>query len=147
MPDDTTTATGTRPHPAVMRGPLAHISLDGRAKEAANFYARAFGATPLGEFPDQENPGRMMHVQVEINGGALMMTDCRAPWEEVGPPRGFNLTLIVGDGDAWWKRAVEAGCEVVMPFERMFWGDRWGMLRDPFGIEWAIDEPGMGAEA
>jgi PhnB protein len=28
-----------------------------------------------------------------------------------------------------------------MPFERQFWGDRWGMLRDPFGIEWAIDEP------
>jgi PhnB protein len=28
-----------------------------------------------------------------------------------------------------------------MPFERQFWGDRWGMLRDPFGIDWAIDEP------
>ena len=28
-----------------------------------------------------------------------------------------------------------------MPFEKMFWGDRWGMLRDPFGMAWAIDEP------
>jgi PhnB protein len=28
-----------------------------------------------------------------------------------------------------------------MPFERMFWGDRWGLLRDPFGITWGIDEP------
>ena len=37
--------------------------------------------------------------------------------------------------------ALAAGCTVVMPFERQFWGDRWGMLRDPFGIDWAIDEP------
>ncbi len=28
-----------------------------------------------------------------------------------------------------------------MAFERMFWGDRWGMVEDPFGISWAIDEP------
>jgi PhnB protein len=33
-----------------------------------------------------------------------------------------------------------------MPLEKMFWGDRWGMLRDPFGIEWAIDEPQMGED-
>lgn len=146
MPEDTMTAADTRPDPAVMRGPIAYLGLDGRAKEAADFYARAFGATPLGEFPDAENPGRMMHVQVEINGGALMMTDCVAPWEQAGArPRGINLMLVVEDGDAWWNRAVEAGCEVVMPFEKMFWGDRWGMLRDPFGIEWSIDEPAEGA--
>lgn len=136
--------TSPRPHADTMRGPLAYLSLDGRARAAAEFYARAFGATPMGEFVDQENPERMMHVQVEINGGALMMTDCRAPWEDASQtPRGFNLTLVVGDADMWWKRATEAGCEVLMPLERMFWGDRWGMLRDPFGIDWAIDEPSI----
>jgi PhnB protein len=71
-----------------------------------------------------------------------MMTDCRAPWETEAPkPQGFNLQLVVADGDAWWSRALAAGCTVVMPFERQFWGDRWGMVRDPFGIDWAIDEP------
>ena len=49
--------------------------------------------------------------------------------------------LVVEDGDLWWNRAVEAGCTVVMPFEKMFWGDRWGLLADPFGLVWAIDEP------
>ena len=29
-----------------------------------------------------------------------------------------------------------------MPFEKMFWGDRWGLLEDPFGITWSVDEPG-----
>jgi uncharacterized glyoxalase superfamily protein PhnB len=23
----------------------------------------------------------------------------------------------------------------------MFWGDRWGSLRDPFGVNWAMNAP------
>ena len=143
MPDDTSAlASGSRPDPALMRGVIPYLSLDGRASEAIEFYARAFGAHELGRFPDEENPDRLMHIQIEINGGGLMMTDCRAPWEtEAAKPQGFNLQLVVADGDAWWSRALGAGCTVVMPFERQFWGDRWGMIRDPFGIDWAIDEP------
>lgn len=139
---DTTLASGSCPDPALMRGVIAYLSLDGRASEAVAFYARAFGAREFGRFADEENPDRLMHVQIEINGGCLMMTDCRAPWETDAPrPQGFNLMLVVADGDAWWSRALAAGCTVVAPFERQFWGDRWGMLRDPFGIDWAIDEP------
>ena len=37
---------------------------------------------------------------------------------------------------------MAAGCTVQVPLQRMFWGDRWGMLADPFGLTWAIDEPG-----
>ena len=142
MPDDTTLASGNRPDASLMRGVLPYLSLDGRASEAIAIYVRAFGAREFGRFPDEENPERLMHVQIEINGGCLMMTDCRAPWETETPkPQGFNLQLVVTDGDAWWSRALAAGCTVVMPFERQFWGDRWGMVRDPFGIDWAIDEP------
>jgi PhnB protein len=141
MSEATTISADSRPDPALVRGVIAYLALDGRAAEAADFYARAFGARDLGRYPDEEKPGRFMHIQLEINGGALMMTDCRAPWETEAPkPQGFNLMLVVSDGDTWWSRAVDAGCTVVMPFERQFWGDRWG-VRDPFGIEWAIDEP------
>ena len=125
-----------------MLGVIPYLNLDGRAAEAAEFYARAFGATDLGRIPDVDDPATLMHVQIEINGRALMMTDCRAPRETGrGAPQGFHLQLVVPDGDAWWTRAVEAGCTVVMPFERMFWGDRFGMLKDPFGFDWAINEP------
>ena len=142
MSTDTMNIAASRPDPAVMRGVIPYISLDGRAAEAADFYVRAFGARDLGRIPDQDNPGRLMHAQLEVNGGALMMTDCRAPWEtEAAKPKGFTLQLVVADGDAWWSRALAAGCTVVQPFERQFWGDRWGMLRDPFGFDWAIDEP------
>ena len=142
MTCDPAVASGNRPDPAVMRGVIPYLSLDGRASEAIEFYARAVGAREFGRFPDEENPDRLMHAQIEINGGCLMMTDCRAPWETEAPKlQGFNLQLVVADGDAWWSRALAAGCTVVTPFERQFWGDRWGMVRDPFGIDWAIDEP------
>jgi hypothetical protein len=61
--------TGTRPSPDVMRGVIPYVSLGGRAGEAADFYARAFGARDLGRMPMQDRPGAYMHVQVEVNGG------------------------------------------------------------------------------
>jgi len=137
--------TWTRPDPGVMRGVIPYIGMDGRAAEAADFYARAFGARDIGRMPG-EKPGELMHCQLEINGGSLMMSDMRGPDEPAARPQGFHLQLVVGDGDLWWSRAVEAGCSVLMPFERMFWGDRWGLLRDPFGISWSVDEPGEGAD-
>ena len=141
MPNDTTPAA-TRPDPAVMNGVIPYVGLNGRAGEAAEFYARAFGARDLGRFPDQQNPGRFMHVQIEVNGGCLMMTDHSGCADAPAPqPQGFHLQLVVADGDAWWSRAVAAGCTVQVPFERQFWGDRWVMLRDPFGLIWAINEP------
>ena len=125
-----------------MQGVIPYIGMDGRAGEAADFYVRAFGARDIGRLPGADDPSRLMHCQVEINGGALMLTDMRGEDQPVTRPQGFHLQLVVEDGDFWWNRAVEAGCTVVVPFEKMFWGDRWGMVSDPFGLMWAIDEPG-----
>jgi uncharacterized glyoxalase superfamily protein PhnB len=46
--------------------------------------------------------------------------------------------LYVEDADSTFARAVEAGAKPVMPLADMFWGDRYGMLEDPFGHKWAI---------
>jgi PhnB protein len=132
------TDASQRPEAAVMAGPIPYIDMRGRAGEAADFYARAFGARDLGRMPGHE-PGRLMHCQVEINGGALMMTDHREGEIEAGFG---HLQLVVADGRAWWDRAIGAGCTEVMPYERQFWGDDWGLLRDPFGISWAVLQPG-----
>lgn len=124
MPEDAITAPSA-PDATTTRGVIPYLALDGAASEAADFYVRAFGAREIGRMPDAERPGRLMHCALEINGDSVMMTDCVAPWDGRSPkPQGFNLLLAVADGDAWWSRAVEAGCKVVMPFERMFWGDR-----------------------
>jgi len=130
-----------RPDPSVMNGVIPYLSLAGRTAEALEFYARAFGAQEMGRMPFPDRPDALMHAQTEINGGALMLTDHRTGSADEGPMAHGHLQLVVLDGQAWWDRATGSGCTVVAPFERQDWGDLWGMVRDPFGILWAILQP------
>lgn len=50
----------------------------------------------------------------------------------------IGLHLYVTDVDAAFKRAVDAGCTAIMPPQNMFWGDRFGKVKDPFGHEWSL---------
>jgi PhnB protein len=124
----------------VKGGVVAYVTVDG-AMKAAEFYKRAFGAEIAAAHP-ADDKGRTMHVHLYINDGSLMLSDA---YPEHGhplkKPQAFALTLNIGDIDAWWKRAVEAGAEVVMPVADMFWGARYGQLRDPFGVDWALNQP------
>lgn len=132
----------TRPSAAatVKGGVIAYLQLDG-AMKAADFYRRAFGAELVVAHPVDDR-GRTMHVHLYINGSSVMLSDA---YPEQGfplrAPQGFSLLLQVENIDAWWKRAVEAGAEPVMPVAEMFWGARYGQLRDPFGVLWAMNEP------
>ena len=40
-----------------------------------------------------------------------------------------------------WRRAEAAGAEIFMPASDVFWGARYGRLRDPFGHVWAFNAP------
>jgi PhnB protein len=151
MPDDSSHETDLRPDERVMQGVIPYRALRGRAGEAADFYIRAFGAKDLGRMGHDSvpgmpgEPGKLLHAQLEINGGALMLTDHMAPGEaDHGPMPSGHLQLVVRDGRAWWDRAVAAGCTVIEPLGPQPWGDDWGLLSDPFGIRWAILQPGEG---
>lgn len=131
-----------RPDARVMQGVIPYLAMGGKAGEAADFYITAFGAKDMGRMP-LENGAGLMHAQVEINGGALMMTDYSMSSATDAPPMASgHLQLVVGDGQMWFDRAVAAGCTVLEPFGRQFWGDDWGLLQDPFGIKWAVLTPG-----
>lgn len=133
-----------RPDPRAMQGVIPYLVMRGRAGEAADFYTRAFGASDLGRMPMEGVPGCYLHVQVAINGGALMMTDhgMDRPQPDLGSPMPLgHLQLVTDDARMWFDRAVEAGCTVIEPLARQFWGDDWGLLRDPFGITWAVLSP------
>jgi len=136
----TTTAPVPTPHPQILGGIVAYLSLDG-ASRAAAFYAKAFGAREVFRHPTDDK-GRTMHIHLYINGGSLMLAD---PYPEHGhphqPAQGYTLHLKVDDVDTWWQRAVEAGAEVVLPLQKMFWGDRYGQVRDPFGVLWSMGQP------
>ena len=49
-----------------------------------------------------------------------------------------TVHLYVNDADACFERAVAAGARVIMPVADMFWGDRYGVLEDPFGHRWSV---------
>ncbi|AZO77174.1 MULTISPECIES: VOC family protein [unclassified Bosea (in: a-proteobacteria)] len=130
-------AIQTRAEPETRGGVVAYLSVEGAVK-ASEFYQKAFGAQEVARMPVDEK-GRTMHIHLYVNGGSLMLSD---PYPEHGygweKPQGFTLTLRVDDIDFWWKRGVEAGMEVVTPVDLMFWGDRYGQYRDPFGMLWAL---------
>ena len=127
------------PCPKCCGGLVAYLQVDG-ASAASDFYQRAFGATEAYRHPLDEK-GRTMHIHLYVNGSSLMLSD---PYPDYGHPleksQGFTMTLQVDDIDSWWERAVSAGAQVVMPVEKMFWGSRYGQLRDPFGVLWAMNE-------
>jgi uncharacterized glyoxalase superfamily protein PhnB len=49
-----------------------------------------------------------------------------------------TIHLYVEDVDAFARRAVDAGAKIAMPIADMFWGDRYGVLEDPFGHRWSV---------
>ncbi len=135
-----TAAPAQTAQPQVLGGIVPYLSLDG-ASRAAAFYARAFDAREVFRHPTDEE-GRTLHIHLYINGGSLMLAD---PYPEHGhphrPAQGYTLHLKVDDVDAWWQRAVDAGADVVLPLQKMFWGDRYGQVRDPVGVLWSLGQP------
>ena len=134
------TAVNSRPAmPPVKGGLVPYITVN--TARAGDFYKAAFGAEEAFCVPRDEL-GRTMHLHLYINGSSLMLCDAYPEHDHpMLPPQAYQLQLIVEDIDAWWDRAVQAGCDVVMPLEVMFWGDRYGQLRDPFGVMWAMNAP------
>ena len=127
------------PVPADMHTVTPHLVCAGAA-EAIEFYKKAFGATDAITMPGPG--GKLMHAQIRINGSAVMLVDEMPEHGALGPKalKGTPVTihLYVDDVDAFVARAVQAGATLKMPVTDMFWGDRYGVLIDPFGHSWSV---------
>jgi PhnB protein len=108
--------------------------------EAIEFYGRAFGAREL--FRLTEPSGRIGHAEIKIGPTTLMLADEYSEHGICGPRTlggtTFSLHLHVGDVDAAFEQAVNAGAEVIRPLQDQFYGERSGTVRDPFGHEWLL---------
>ena len=88
-----------------------------------------------------DEKGRTMHAHIYLNGSSIMMSDFYPEHgHPVVPPQGFNLMIPTNNIDADYKRAIDAGCTPTQPPQDMFWGDRYGQLKDPFGVTWAMNQ-------
>ncbi len=110
------------------------------ANAAMDFYIRAFGAVDLGRLPGPD--GKLMHGMMQIGDSSLMLVDENPDWQMNSPlalgGTPVTLHLYVADADAALAQAVKAGATLTMPATDMFWGDRYGQVRDPFGHIWSI---------
>jgi PhnB protein len=110
------------------------------AAEAIEFYKKAFGATENLRMPGPG--GRISHAEVTIGNSVLMLCDENPERDQLSPTTiggsGSSVMLYTNDVDATFKQALAAGATEQMAPMDMFWGDRMGNLKDPFGHCWAI---------
>jgi PhnB protein len=108
--------------------------------DAVSFYVRAFGAVEM--FRNALPDGTVMFVELALGQGRVLISEETPSLNALAPPTigGSPVMLMVevDDVDGLASRAVEAGATVEIPVEEMFWGERYGVIVDPFGHRWAI---------
>ena len=118
----------------------------GDAAAAIDFYVKAFDAVEIGRVPGPD--GRLIHAALRINNSTVMLNDdfpetCGGksitPTSLGGTPVTIHLT--VDDVDTKFQRALDAGATVVAELTDQFWGDRYGVVADPFGHHWSLGQP------
>lgn len=111
------------------------------AKEAIEFYQKAFGAEVINVM---EHGDKVINAQLKFGDSMLMLNDEFPEWGSVGAKTmGMNPTtfhLLSHDIVNEFQRAVDAGCEVTMPLADMFWGDCYGSVNDPYGYKWSFGQ-------
>ena len=111
------------------------------ARTAIDFYKRALGAKEKFVMPGPDGKG-IMHAEILIGDSPFMLGEespqCPMKSAETLGSCPVTFCLYVKDVDASFQQAVDAGATVLMPVEDMFWGDRSGNVKDPFGYTWMI---------
>jgi PhnB protein len=122
-----------------------HLVVDDAAA-AIDFYVKAFDAVEYGRVPGPD--GKLIHAALNINGFMVMLNDdfpeyndgkSSTPIALGGTPVTIHLTVT--NVDSKFQQAIDAGATVLQPLEDQFWGDRFGVLRDPFGHQWSLGQP------
>ncbi|HEV2425102.1 MAG TPA: VOC family protein [Terriglobia bacterium] len=116
-----------------------YIAVRGAAR-AIEFYKQAFGATEVTRLrmPD----GSIGHAEIQIGDSRIMLSDeypeygAFSPESLGGSP--VILHLYTADTDAVLARAAAAGATITAPAADHDYGERSGMLIDPFGHKWSV---------
>ena len=137
---------------------IPYLLFNGQAEEAIRFYEAALGSTvtmlsrfnEAPQMPPGANGNDIMHATVNVNGATLMFSDSGGGDSRVTMGNNIQLSLDFTDGESQQKAfdALTVGGTVTMPLEDTFWGARFGMLKDKFGICWMFnwDKPGAQPE-
>ena len=131
-----------------MKAIVAYLNFDGNCREAMKFYQRCLGGE-LSIMPFSEAPGdfpkeakdRVMHARVTKEGTALLMASDTMPGSNFVQGTNFSISIdcqSAEETDRLFTAFSEKG-KITMPLQDAFWGARFGMLRDQFGINWMFN--------
>lgn len=110
------------------------------AAEAMEFYGKAFGATEILRLTSPD--GRIAHGEIRIGNSHVMLADEHPEMDFLGPrSRGgttVSLLIYVENADQVFEQAIRAGATELRPLCDQFYGDRSGVVTDPWGHVWSI---------
>jgi PhnB protein len=125
-----------------------YLHFHGNAEEALNFYARALNGTissvnRYGDSPmpsDEDYKQKIMHSRLTFDGNMIMISDT-FKGKTISTDGNIQLSVEVeneGEIDSVFNNMAEGGT-VTMPLQDAFWGARFGMLKDKFGVNWMFN--------
>jgi PhnB protein len=128
-----------KPIPQGFHTVTPYLTLNDAAR-AIEFYKRAFGAQEVMRMAAPN--GKIGHAEIRIGDSPIMLAD-EMPGSGSQSPQSLGGTtagifLYVENADDVFKQAVSAGAQIEAPLADMFWGDRYGRLKDPFGHSWSL---------
>lgn len=111
------------------------LVVDG-ADAAIAYYVRALDAREVVRFVAG---AAVVLAELEVLGSRLQLKDAdeHDPVTRPGPV----LDVVVDDPDAVGARLVAEGATWVFEPSDKPWGGRWGRVRDPFGVQWLLQDP------
>jgi len=131
--------TQVKPIPDGMHTITPHLVCAGAA-DAIAFYKNAFSAKELIRINGAND--KIVHACIQIGDSKVMLVDEFPEWGSFSPKslKGASVTihLYVENVDGVFAQAINSGVKVKMPLENTFWGDRYGVVEDPFGHLWSI---------
>jgi PhnB protein len=130
-----------------MLGVSPYIAFRGNCRDAIEFYKSALDAEVLfsqtmGESPmrDMGPADNIMHCTIKVGESTIMMCDDPSPH---GAGAGGNISLAIGLNDPQRARQLfenlAKGGSIIMPLEKTFWAEAFGMVTDKFGIKWMVN--------
>lgn len=126
---------------------VPHLAFDGKCEEAFRYYEKHLGGkitgltlyegTPMEkQMPDMRK--KVIHAQIQIGDSALMGAD--SPPSRYEATHGIAVTLEAdtpADAQRMFNALADGG-SVQMPMDKTFFAEKFGMLRDRFGIPWMV---------
>lgn len=124
-----------------------YLTFGDTARAAMEFYRDVFGGqlevSTFGEFGEEDSSiaDKVMHAQLETDGGFLLMASDTPPGMETATGSSISISLSGDDGEelrGYWEKLSRDGT-VTMPLEKQMWGDEFGTCTDQFGISWMVN--------